>query len=413
MKRQDFSESLKMALDTLRAHKFRSFLTVLGVVIGTVTVMVIASFISGLDNKFQQEIEVFGTNTIFVYKFTPGLNMGRIPRELRMRKPITYEDAMAIKANCPSVQYVAPMLSPPDVVKVRYQDEELYVTQVQGTLPDYERMASVNIIEGRFFNDSENQRRSDICVVGADIADKFFPNLNALDKQILVNDKPFTVIGVLQKQDNFFMSEDDGGNQNRAVYIPYETMRKIYPAEKDNFVMAQAREGGMAQAIEEIRQQLRIRREVAFNEEDNFGLSTPDSITERFHQITGGIGILMIAISSVGLMIGGIGVMNIMLVSVTERTKEIGVRKAIGARGRDILSQFLIEAMALTGSGGLLGIAIGWLMSLLVNLILPVYVPSWAPIAGLSVSVSIGLIFGLWPAMKAARLNPIEALRYE
>lgn len=413
MKRQDFSESIKMALDTLRAHKFRSFLTVLGVVIGTVTVMVIASFISGIDNKFQQEIEVFGTNTIFIYKFTPGLNMGRIPRELRMRKPISYEDAMALKENCPSVQYVAPMLSPPDVAKVRYQNEELYVTQVQGTLPDYERMASVNVIEGRFFNETENQRRSDICVIGADIADKFFPNLSVLDKQILVNDKPFTIVGVLQKQDNFFMSEDDGGNQNRAVYIPYETMRKMYPAEKDNFVMAQAREGRMAQAMEEIRQQLRIRREVAFNEEDNFGLSTPDSITEKFHQITGGIAILMVAISSVGLLIGGIGVMNIMLVSVTERTKEIGVRKAIGARGRDILSQFLIEAMALTGSGGLLGIAIGWMFSLLVNLILPVYVPSWAPIAGISVSVSIGLIFGLWPAMKAAKLNPIEALRYE
>ncbi len=413
MKRQDFNESLRMALATLRAHKFRSFLTVLGVVIGTVTVMVISSFISGLDQKFQQEIEVFGTNTIFIYKFPPGLNMGRIPRELRMRKPISYEDAMAIRANCPSVQYVAPFLSPDDVLKVRHQEQELYVTQVQGTLPEYERMATVSVIEGRFFNETENQRRVDVCVIGADIADKFFPRLSAVGKEILVADKPFTVIGVLQKQDNFFMNEDDGGNQNRAVYIPYETMRKMIPGQTDHFVMAQAREGRMATAMEEIRQQLRIRREVPFDQEDNFGLSTPDSITEKFHQITGGIAILMFAISSVGLLIGGIGVMNIMLVSVTERTKEIGTRKAIGARRGDILRQFLIEAMALTGAGGLFGIGIGWLLSQLVNLILPVYVPSWAPIAGFSVSVSIGLVFGLWPAMKASRLNPIEALRYE
>jgi putative ABC transport system permease protein len=177
--------------------------------------------------------------------------------------------------------------------------------------------------------------------------------------------------------------------------------------------MAQAHDGQSDKALEEIRQVLRRRREVPFNKDDNFGLSTPDAIQDQFQQITGGIALLMIAISSVGLLIGGIGVMNIMLVSVTERTKEIGVRKAIGARKRDILKQFLIEATALTGSGGLLGILIGWLLSLLVNLILPVYVPTWAPIVGITVSCGIGLVFGLWPAMKAARLNPIDALRYE
>jgi putative ABC transport system permease protein len=412
MKRQDIGESLAMALQALRAHKFRSFLTVLGVVIGTMTVMVISSFIAGLDHKFRQEVEVFGTNTIFVYKFTPGIRLGNPSREERMRKPITYEDAMAIREQCPSVKYVAPFMGP-DFSKVRYQDQELYVTQVQGTLPEYERMSTVAISEGRFFTDTENQHREDVCVIGADIADKFFPGMQALGKQILINDKPFTVIGVLEKQENFFASEEDGANQNRSVYVPYETMRKMYPQEKDNFVMVQAEPGKMDQAIDEIRQLLRRRRNVPHDKEDNFGISTPDAIAAQFRQITGGIAILMFAISSIGLLIGGIGVMNMMLVSVTERTREIGVRRCLGARRRDIMWQFLIEAMSLTGSGGLIGIAIGWGLSLLVNLILPVYVPTWAPAAGLCVSVSIGLIFGMWPAMRAARLDPVEALRYE
>jgi putative ABC transport system permease protein len=412
MSKQDTTESFRMAFATLHAHKFRSFLTVLGVVIGTVTVMVIASFISGLDQTFKQQIDSFGTNAVFVYKFDPGIHTGRRTPEERMRKPISYEDAIAISEQCPSVKYVAPFLSPDDILKVRYQDQELYVTQVQGTTTDYERMSSVHIAEGRFFTDVENQHRADICVIGADIADKFFPHIRALDKQILVNDKPFTVIGVIQKADNIF-GEDDGANQNRAVYVPYESMKKMFPAEKDHFVMAQAEEGKLDKAEDEIRSLLRRRRGVAYDAKDNFGLSTPDAIADQFHQITGGIAILMIAISSVGLLIGGIGVMNIMLVSVTERTKEIGVRKAIGARRRDILRQFLIEAMSLTGSGGLLGIAIGWGLSLLVNLILPVHVPLWAPIAGISVSCGIGLVFGMWPAMKASRLDPIDALRYE
>jgi putative ABC transport system permease protein len=413
MRRHDLLESMWMALGTLKDHKFRSFLTVLGVLVGTITVMVIAAFIAGLDQQFQKATQVFGTNTIFVYKFDPGIHSGRRSREERMRKPITFQDGEAIKELCPSVQYLAENIEPPDISNVRYQDQELYVTSVTGTTPSYERMASVEMAQGRFFTDFENQHREDVCVIGADIADKFFPHVDVLGKEISVNKKPYTIIGVLRKQDNFFMGENDGGNQNKAVYLPYESLLKVYPSIDDNFLMVQAYEGKMDRAIDEIRQLLRRRRGVSFSNPDNFGITTPDTIQQQFHQITGAIAIGMVVISSIGLLIGGIGVMNIMLVSVTERTKEIGVRKAIGARKRNIIWQFLIEAMTLTGTGGLLGIAIGWGLSMLVNLILPVYVPLWAPILGVSVSVGIGMLFGMWPAVKAARLDPIVALRYE
>jgi len=413
MKRQDLLESLWMALSTLKDHKFRSFLTVVGVLVGTITVMVIAAFIAGVDQQFKKAIEVFGTNTIFVYKFDPGIHTGRLTPEERMRKPITFQDGEAIKELCPSVQYLAQNIGPPDISNVRYQDQELYVTSIQGTTPSYERMASVEMAQGRFFTDFENQHKAEVCVIGADIADKLFPHIEVLGKEILVNTKPYTIIGILRKQDNFFMGENDGGNQNRAVYIPYETLLKVYPKVDDNFLMAQAYPGKMDSAQDEIRQLLRRRRNVPYSKPDNFGISTPDAITQQFHQITGAIAIGMVIISSIGLLIGGIGVMNIMLVSVTERTREIGVRKAIGARRRDIIWQFLIEAMTMTGAGGLLGIAIGWGLSMLVNLILPVYVPLWAPIVGVTFSVGIGMVFGMWPAMKAARLDPINALRYE
>ena len=250
-------------------------------------------------------------------------------------------------------------------------------------------------------------------MIGNDVANTLFPYSVALDQTVSINGKLYRIVGVLAARDIFLVGAEDPNNENKAVYMPYLTLRKLYPDVEDNFVMAQAVPGKMEAAVEEIRELLRRRRKVAYDAKDNFGISTSDQILTQFGAITGGIFALMVAISSVGLLIGGIGVMNIMLVSVTERTREIGVRKAMGARRRDIVTQFLIEAGTLTGLGGVLGIVVGSGLALLIQLLMPIYIPLWAPIVGFGVSVGLGVVFGLWPAWKAARLNPIDALRYE
>lgn len=409
-----------MALDTLWQNKLRSFLTILGVVVGTMTVIVIAAFVSGIDTGFSKEIESYGANSIYIFKFEPGFNFNPSAEE-RMRKPISYEDALAIGEECPSVVEVSAFMSPVDFlqgpmaerIKIRYQNTEMVNATVQGVMPSFFRMGTSEVTEGRFFYDGENATRADVCVIGRDVANTLFPNINAIGREITINGRNYRVIGVLKKRELFISPSDDPGNENRAVYIPYETIRKIYPNVKENFVMAQAAPGRMDQAVDEIRQVLRKRRKVAYRDPDNFGIITSKGLIEQFGAITGGIFLLMVAISSVGLLIGGIGVMNIMLVSVTERTKEIGVRKAIGARRRDIVLQFLVEAATLTGMGGLTGILLGWIAAGIVNTVMPTFVPLWAPIVGFIVSVGLGVGFGLWPAWKAARLDPIEALRYE
>jgi putative ABC transport system permease protein len=393
---------------------------VLGVVIGTMTVIVIAAFVSGIDARVSKEIESFGTNSIYIYRFDPGFNFNPTQEE-RMRKPLTYEDTLAIQNECPSVSFAAAFMSPVDFfggpftqrVNVRYQTIEMTNAAVQGASPTYFKMGVTNIGEGRYFTDEENARHASVVVIGRDVANTLFPFSNAVDQSVTINGRAYQVVGVLAERDVFLVGAEDPNNENKAVYMPYLTLRKLYPDVDDNFVMAQARPGQMQEAVEEIRDLLRRRRKVTFDKPDNFGISTSDQIITQFQAITGGVFALMVAISSVGLLIGGIGVMNIMLVSVTERTREIGVRKAIGARRLDIIVQFLIEAATLTGMGGVLGILVGSGIALLIKTIMPTYIPTWAPIVGFVVSVGLGLVFGLWPAWKAARLNPIEALRFE
>ncbi len=413
-----FYENLMMALDTLRGNKLRSFLTIFGVVVGVITVMLISSIISGINVAVEKQVESFGTRSIFLYKFNIGFTTGRRSREERMRKPLTVEDSNAIK-NLPSIETSVPFLD----VSNNYWGSKILVTgrngkssssvQLQGTLPDIEKTTSEVLMQGRWFSQSESDEKANVCLIGMSVVDAYFPYTDPIGEELEIGGTPFRVIGVLEKKEQLFGGGGGNNDQSNVIYMPLGAALKLKPNAEDMFILAVAKEGMLEKAKDDVQDLLRVRRQVPFGQPNNFSVETAASIIEQFKSITAGVAAAMIVISSIGLMIGGIGVMNIMLVSVTERTREIGIRKAIGAKQSDILLQFLIEAATLTGFGGMVGLLIGWLLTLLVKLVLPSYVPLWAPIAGFFASVGIGLIFGLWPAWKAARLDPIESLRYE
>jgi putative ABC transport system permease protein len=415
--RSDILENLWMALQTLRSNKLRSFLTVIGVIIGVWTVMSIASVISGIDTQVKREIESFGTDSIFLYKFDPGIHIGRLSREERMRKPLTYDDAMAI-AQLSEIKLSVPFIN----VSNNYWGQKINVSangktsaavRLEGTLPAYMETGQDILREGRFFTQFENDENQSVCVLRARVADEFFPFGSPVGQTINIGGQDFRVLGVIEMREQLFGGGSGTDDLNNGILMPYNVARKLKPNADDVFILAVAKPGMLDTAKDQVTDLLRVRRHVPFDKPNNFGMATAESIIEQFRSIVGGVAIAMVAISSVGLMVGGIGVMNIMLVSVTERTREIGVRKAIGARRRDILWQFLIEAATLTGFGGLIGLFIGWATSLIVKLFVPSYVPLWAPVIGFAASVGIGVIFGMYPAWKAARLDPIEALRYE
>jgi putative ABC transport system permease protein len=408
-------ENLSMALQTLMAHKFRSFLTVLGIIIGVLTVIVIASILTGMRQSIITFVEEFGTNNIFAFHLGMGPHMGRRPREEWLRKPLSPEDALAIRQQCPAVQDTTWEGMPWETrVKIQQQSNILRQFNFNGVPANHAVVTNIKLAEGRFFTEPENEHRIKVVVLGPNAREALFPVSDPIGKPILINGHPFTVIGITEKSKGGFMGE--GNERDNAVMIPYNSFHKMMPWEDKHFLMIQAKPGMLSEALDQTESLLRRRRGVKPTEERDFDLSTADRLIEQFDEITAQIGLIAIAISSIGLLVGGIGVMNIMLVSVTERTREIGVRKAIGATRSDIVLQFLFEAMTLTGIGGVFGILLAVLTSyIIIALIpdLPAAIPAWAVITGFTVSVVIGLVFGVWPARKAARLDPIEALRYE
>jgi putative ABC transport system permease protein len=413
MQKRNLLEIIVLTINTIANNKLRAFLTTLGVIVGVATVIAMVSIIQGLDRAFSNQVESLGSNTIFVSKFDPGFGRRRTDEE-RQRKDLTLEDGLALQAS-PAVMSISPEYRK-QTIKLRYEDRSSDTMQLAGVTLGYELTRSNFVAEGRFFTEFEVDHRNEVCVLSADVVEALFPIIDPIGRDILVDGRKFRVIGVLERLGDFF-----GQSRDVQVLIPVTTFIKYYPVERllpDMFYFIVVRPKSRAEvdnAIADIREILRRRRRVPFGAKDSFGISSQDSLLNLYSQLTGATALVLTAISSISLFIGGIGVMNIMLVAVVERTREIGIRKAIGARRRDILQQFLLEAILLTGMGGVLGISVGYLIARLVNQYspLPAMVPVWAVVAGLGVSIMVGLVSGIYPAWRAARLDPVEALRYE
>jgi putative ABC transport system permease protein len=410
-------ETVGMAFSSLWTHRFRSGLTILGVVIGITTVVTVASLLTGLRKSIVEFFQEFGPNSIFVARLSGDPSGQNAPAKEFKRRPLRPEDAAYLKAVVRSVDDVAISLFVPpkrgEVFSAKvpgFQTDELQIT---GASPNIYAISPRELRSGRIFTEQENQAAQRVALLGSSLGEALFPAGDAVGRSINLNGAEYTVVGVFEQAKGGFFGEN---GLDRQVVIPLQTARIRYPQADNYFFTAKAHEGQRDDATDEIRNALRRLRKVPAGAPDDFSISTADSIIKNFDQITGMIVIISLAISGMGLLVGGIGVMNIMLVSVTERTREIGLRKAIGARRGDIILQFLSEAATLTGAGGLIGIILSVLVTLLLNVLVPALpseVPLWAVVTGFTVSVAIGLFFGVWPAVQASRLDPVDALRYE
>jgi len=411
-------EVLKMAYDSIVAHKFRSVLTILGIVVGIVTAIVVASILTGMRQSIVSIVEDYGTNNIYAFHLSMG---GANNRDERNRKPLTDADAAALFAQSTSIEDIALVnpgignFGPSFDDNMKYEGRNYRWANVDGVSTNYDRISNLTIREGRWLTESDNQQRRNVIVIGVDAREALFPNPDdsPIGKVVRMNGDTWEIVGVIEKRKAGFFGENE---EDRKIFMPYRTSRKVAPLRDFLLMIVEGKEGKLSDAVAEIEAVLRQRRDVKYGDKNDFDLKTADSFIEQFDGIIGGVGAAAIAISCLGLLVGGIGVMNIMLVSVTERTKEIGIRKAIGATRSAIVFQFLAEAMTLTFFGGAIGIllAVG-ISNLLMILIptIPAKVEAWMIITSALVSVGIGLVFGVLPARKAAKLDPIECLRYE
>jgi putative ABC transport system permease protein len=408
-----------MAIDSIFSHKFRSGLTILGIVVGIITAVVVASILTGMRKSIISIVEEYGTNNIYAFHLSTG--PGAPNRDERSRKVLTDDDANAILAQTSTVEDIALVdpgignFGPSFNDNMTYEGRNYRWANVDGVSPNYDRIGNLAVSEGRWITEADNYQRRNVVVLGVDARDALFPNPqeSPIGKVMRMNGETWEIIGIVAKRKAGFFGENE---EDRKVFMPYRTARKAAPQRDFLLLIIQAKEGFLNDAVNDIEAVLRQRRGVKYGEKNSFDVKTADNFIAQFDGIIGGVGLVAIAISCLGLLVGGIGVMNIMLVSVTERTKEIGIRKAIGATKRAIVFQFLLEAMTLTLIGGLVGVTLSIGISNLIMLLIPsmpAQVEFWMIGLSLAVSVGVGLIFGVLPARKASRLDPIECLRYE
>jgi putative ABC transport system permease protein len=411
-------ENLNFSLSNILAQKLRSLLTVLGIIVGIVTVVLVASILVGVRRNIALLFQEFGPDNIFAFHLDGDPGSAQIKPEEISRKPLKPEYASMLVKACPSLKDAAAQILVPTVINKRaitakFRNLENEKIQLQGATWNYAQVTNAELQSGRGYTSEEEQRREKVCLLGANIAESLFPGMDPIGQKIVVDGALYQVLGVFEKRKGGFLGEN---RQDNVVMIPLKIIRSRYPNAETVVLYCQARPGLREMAFEEVEAELRRLRGLKAGEESDFNLSTADSIIQQLDRVTRLIQLSTLAISGLGLLVGGVGVMNIMLMSVTQRIREIGVRKAVGARRRDIVWQFLSEAALLTTIGGVLGVALAFFLGLMLSLLipnLPAIPPLWAVSSGLGLSTLVGIFFGVWPAFKAARLDPVDSLRYE
>jgi len=403
-------EGFWIALEALRTHKLRSFLTLLGVVIATTTLIVVMSVINGMNLYIADHIANLGANVFIIHQYKWAQGYEAWLKARRRNQAIRIEDFEFLRDNLKGYKNIgAEAWMNSDTNEARYKGKTAYEVQITGETPNMIDIGQTKVAAGRYINDGDYSHESMVCFVGQDLVNAFFPNVDPLDKEIQVNGIPFRIIGAAEKLGSMF-----GESQDNFVQVPLTAFQKVFRNRPSLAVSVQAANSQQMAVLEdETRALMRARRHTPYREDDTFGINASETIMESWHQLTASIFAVTIGIVAVFMVVGGIVIMNIMLASVTERTHEIGIRKSLGARRRDILMQFLVESALLAGTGGIIGIFLAFLISKLVDAFFTSSVPLNAVLVGLFLSTAIGLFFGIYPASKAARLDPIEALRTE